>query len=390
MPSEIKITKIEIVKIEYGLEDVEPDPTIGIPIYKPGSLMKRTADLLRIHTNEGLIGEYTGGPSIEYAGIPIIAPYLIGRNPLEREQIFNDAKQALRQNARMGLGAIDIALWDLAGKYYEAPLYELLGGTKKKLPCYASTFVGDHNEGGLNTAEAYAEFAQDCLDLGYPAFKIHGWQDATIQKQIDVVHAVGNQVGGKMDLMLDPFCAINTFGEALKIGWACDEHKYFWLEDPFKDGGVSAHAHRKLRQLIKTPLLQLEHIRGLESHVDFIVNEATDFVRADPDYDGGVTGVMKIAHAAEGFGLDVELHSPGPVRRHLMASMRNTNYYEMGLLHPKVRAFHPEIYKNGYSDEIDTIDENGFVEIPDGDGLGVEYDWDFIDDNTIDKVTFGN
>ena len=68
MPSEIKITKIEIVKIEYGLEDVEPDPTIGIPIYKPGSLMKRTADLLRVHTNEGLIGEYTGGPSIEYAG----------------------------------------------------------------------------------------------------------------------------------------------------------------------------------------------------------------------------------------------------------------------------------------------------------------------------------
>ena len=124
--------------------------------------------------------------------------------------------------------------------------------------------------------------------------------------------------------------------------------------------------------------------------MDFIVNEATDFVRADPDYDGGVTGVMKIAHAAEGFGLDVELHSPGPVRRHLMASIRNTNYYEMGLLHPKVRAFHPEIYKNGYSDELDSIDQNGFVDVPDGHGLGVEYDWDFIDDSTIDKITFTN
>ena len=99
---------------------------------------------------------------------------------------------------------------------------------------------------------------------------------------------------------------------------------------------------------------------------------------------------MKIAHAAEGFGLDVELHSPGPVRRHLMASIRNTNYYEMGLLHPKVRAFHPEIYKNGYSDELDSIDQNGFVDVPDGHGLGVEYDWDFIDDNTIDKITFTN
>ena len=71
MASVFKITKIEIVKIEYGLENVEPDPTIGIPIYKPGAVMKRTGDIVRIHTNEGLIGEYTGGPSIEYSGIPI-------------------------------------------------------------------------------------------------------------------------------------------------------------------------------------------------------------------------------------------------------------------------------------------------------------------------------
>ena len=125
-----------------------------------------------------------------------------------------------------------------------------------------------------------------------------------------------------MDLMLDPFCAIDTFGDALKLGWACDEENFFWYEDPFKDGGVSAHAHRKLRQMIKTPLLQLEHLRGLESHVDFIVAEATDFVRGDAIYDGGITGIMKIAHAAEGFGLDVELHVGGPAQRHLMASMR--------------------------------------------------------------------
>jgi L-alanine-DL-glutamate epimerase-like enolase superfamily enzyme len=132
-----------------------------------------------------------------------------------------------------------------------------------------------------------------------------------------------------------------TFGDALKLGRACDEYGFFWYEASFRDGGVSAHAHRKLRQLIKTPLLQLEHVRGLESHVDFIEAEATDFVCGDPDYDGGITGVMKIAHAAEGFGLDVELHVTGPDRRHLMAAMRNTNYYEMGLLHPKSRLHRP-------------------------------------------------
>ncbi len=193
-----------------------------------------------------------------------------------------------------------------------------------------------------------------------------------------MVHAVGKRVGGKMDLMLDPFCAIRTFGEALKLGWACDEQKFFWYEDPYKDGGVSAHAHRKLRQLIKTPLLQLEHVRGLEAHVDFIAAEATDFVRGDAIYDGGITGIMKIAHAAEGFGLDVELHVAGPAQRHLMASMRNTNYYEMGLLHPKAGPFSPPIYKDGYRDAIDAIDENGCVDVPEGHGLGAEIDWDFI------------
>ena len=188
--------------------------------------------------------------------------------------------------------------------------------------------------------------------------------------------------------MLDPFCAIQTFGDALKLGRACDEYQFFWYEDPFKDGGISAHAHKKLRQLIKTPLLQLEHLRGLESHVDFIEAEATDFVRAAPDYDSGITGTMKIAHAAEGFGLDVELHGPGPVRRHLMSSIRNTNYYEMGLLHPKVGPFHQPYIIGNYQDEIDAIDENGCVEAPDGPGMGVDYDWTYINNHRTSTSIF--
>ena len=79
----------------------------------------------------------------------MFAPSLIGRNALEREDIFNDAKQALRQHARIGLGVVDIALWDLAGKCCEAPVRDLLGRSRKKLPCYASTYVGDHKKGGL-------------------------------------------------------------------------------------------------------------------------------------------------------------------------------------------------------------------------------------------------
>ena len=101
--------------------------------------------------------------------------------------------------------------------------------------------------------------------------------------------------------------------------------------------GFQIFGHRKLRELIKTPLLQTEHIFGLEQHVDFIVNGGTDFVRTGTYEDGGITGAMKVARAAEGFGLDVEFHGGSIPHRHCVAAIRNTNYYELGLLHPLIK-----------------------------------------------------
>ena len=66
---------------------------------------------------------------------------------------------------------------------------------------------------------------------------------------------------------------------------------------------------------------------------------------------------MKIAHSAEGFGLDVEIHAPGPAHRHCMAAVRNTNYYELGLVHPKLKRTKPPIYACGYCDELDAVDK---------------------------------
>lgn len=192
---------------------------------------------------------------------------------------------------------------------------------------------------------------------------------------------MGERVGEEMNLMLDPACQYETFSDALTVGKACEQEDFYWYEDPYRDAGISQHGHRKLRQLLDVPLLQTEHVRGLESHTDFIASEATDFVRADPEYDAGITGAMKIAHVAEGFGLDVELHAPGPAQHQCMAAIRNTNYYEMALVHPEVENPVPPVYTDNYADKLDTIDENGTVPVPDGPGLGVEYDWDYIKDH---------
>ena len=383
------ITRVDVTEFEYALNDMGLEGTISIPVYRKGATLTSVARIIRVFTDQGVTGEYLGGSATEYSALPMFIRAVLGRNALAREAIYNDAKQALRQHARMGMSQVDMALWDLAGKWFDVPVYQLLGEHRRSFPAYASTYCGDREPDGLSSPEAYADFAEQCLAMGYRAFKIHPWQDAPIDEHVRLVEEVGKRVAGKMDLMLDPFCAILTFADAVKLGRACDAYSYYWYEDPFKDGGVSAFAHRKLRELIKTPILQLEHLRGLESHVDFVLADGTDFVRVDQDYDGGITGAMKIAHAAEGLGLDVEPHAPGPARRQCMAAMRNSNYYELGLVHPRVRPFHAPVYTSAYSDEIDAIDSTGNVAVPDLPGLGVTLDWNYIEAHKIGRTVYG-
>jgi L-alanine-DL-glutamate epimerase-like enolase superfamily enzyme len=377
MGSQLTIERVEVHQFSWEHNDLGYDYNGFNWVYKPGSKITRTDYLLQIFTDQGIVGEFVGGGGADYAQMAGWVHYLIGRNPLQRELIFNDVKRALRKQDRMSMGPVDIALWDIAGKFYNTPVWELLGGWRKTLPAYASTYHGDEN-GGLDSPEAFADFAVQCQQMGYRAFKIHGWGNAPIEREVANVLEVRKRVGDNMDLMIDPACEYNTFADALKVGRACDGANFFWYEDPFKDGGISFYAHRKLRQLIKTPILMGEHVRSLEPKVDMLVAQATDYLRVDPAYDMGITGAMKTAHAAEGFGIDVEIHGCGPAYRHCMAAIRNTNYYELGLVHPKTASHSGPIYADGYSDDLDSIDANGCVPVPDGPGLGVTYNREFM------------
>jgi L-alanine-DL-glutamate epimerase-like enolase superfamily enzyme len=380
-----EITEIESYEFSYPLEDVGTDGNGFNLVYDPGEVTERTLFAVKVHTDEGITGEYVGGNSPAAAQYNTFADYLVGKNPLHRERLWSETKRAMRKYDRMGIGPIDIALWDFAGKFHGVPIHELLGSYRQEIPAYASTYHGDEN-GGLDSPEAFADFAEECMEMGFEGFKIHGWggSDASrdIDREVETVHAVGERVGDELDLMLDPACEYETWADALEVGRACDEQDFFWYEDPYRDGGISAHAHRKLRERLDTPLLQSEHVRGLEPFTDFVSNEATDFVRADPEYDGGITGAMKRVHIAEGFGLDVEFHAPGPAQRHCIAASRNANYYELALVHPKCANTPPPVYEGGYSDMIeDVAADDGNVPVPQDPGLGVDYDWDYIEAN---------
>ncbi|BDC47797.1 mandelate racemase [Bryobacterales bacterium F-183] len=353
---------------------------IGALGCKKGATTTLTKYAVVIQTSNGLRGEYVThwvGSAAALGSTLMLAPYLIGREAEHREQIYDDLKREARQFDHMGHGPLDIALWDLAGKKYNASVSELLGGYRKRLPAYASTYMSDRN-GVLSTKEDHADFALACRELGYKAYKIHGWNEGDKREEAANVLHLRKTVGDTMELMIDPACQLRTFADALYVGKACDEADFFWYEDPFRDSGTSAYAHKKLCQMLKTPLLQTEHVRGVEPKADFLIAEATDFLRADPEYDMGITGCMKIAHIAEGFGIDCEIHASGPAQRHCMSAMRNSNFYEVALVGPGTPNAVPPVYKCGYTDMLEGVGKDGCFPVPEGPGLGVEYDWQYI------------
>lgn len=363
------ITKIEIQPAARTFKDIGREPGQMTPTYLPGAEHSMGFYMTRVFTDKGVTGEYAVSADISGA-----AGLLIGANALEREYFYSELGRYPNNVA----GAVDTLLWDIAGKFFDTSVSSLLGGFRKKLPAYASTMNGGVT-GGLSTPESYADFAEECREIGYKGFKIHPYPRPEIKDHIDAVLALGDRVGDSMDLMLDSFCYYRTFADALKVGRACDEAGFFWFEDPYFEGGAAELGHRKLREYIKTPLLQGEKVNSVQQKVNLIVADATDFVRGGIPANG-ITGTMKLAAAAEALGVDVEIHGCGPAQRHTMSAIGNSNYYEMVWVHPDVECLQAtnEIYAN-YADGLEAVDADGCVDVPDGPGFGVEYDWKAID-----------
>lgn len=388
------IQAVTLTEFQFSVDDIglaKAAAGVGNMVYIKGSTFPAKRYAVRIETTDGAVGEYVthwvGTPS-SFGQMQMLAPGLVGRDPERREIIYDDLKRELRAYDHMGHGPLDIALWDLGGKLRGASVKSMLGGYRDSLPTYASTYHGQELPGGLDTPTAFADFAQTCKEQGFHGFKIHGWNDGNTQREIDNLLGVRQAVGDGWRLMLDPACELRTWADALAVGQACDEAGYFWYEDPYRDAAVSAYGHQRLREKLRTPLLISEHVRGLEQKASFLINGGCDMIHADPEYDMGITGVMKIAHFCEGLGLDLQLHACGPAHRLCMSAMRNTHMYEMALMGPGMRNIVAPVYTCGYSDQPADLPADGCVPVPDGPGLGVSYDWDFIEANKTQQLRY--
>ena len=368
-----KITKIEVEGFTWDVKGITHARAFH---YDPDSTLTFNGGGIKIYADNGVVGEYAGWRADPKA-VAAVAQGYIGQNPLDRERFYQKAKSSSI------MAILDVALWDFAGKMAGMPVHALIGTYRTRVPAYASTIDGAIT-GPLSTPESFADFAEACRAMGYRGFKIHpmAWPD--VQTHVDAIRAIGKRVGGTMDMMIDPYCLFPTFADALKIGRACDDAGFFWLEDPYSDGGVTPFSHAKLREMIKTPLLQGEQADTIAERMNLVLQKATDFVRADIGRHG-LTGSLKLAHAAETVGIDIEPHRSGPAELHFLAAVKNANYYEVVWVHPVMRDSEPPVYKNATITGLDCIDADGMVTVPDGPGLGVEFDWEFITKHSTGK-----
>lgn len=342
--------------------------------------------LLRIVTDEGAEGYCLGAQAEIIQGL--VKPLLIGEDPFYRERIWQTLKE--RQRLHIGtlsdrvLAVVDMALWDLAGRTLNQPVFKLLGGYRDKVLAYASTMCGDELEGGLDTPEAYARFALQCVERGYRAFKLHTWQPPVkgapdVKRDIAACAAVREAVGDDMALMIDPFHYYSR-AESLYLGRALEELGYHWIEEPMDEYSTSSYVW--LADQLSIPVVGPETADGkMYTRAEWIVRGASDISRGGVSDVGGITPLIKVVHLCEAFNVAMEVHGGGAGNLHVLCAMGIPGeMYERGLLHPFIDYEQPAPWLN---ELVDPMDDEGYVHISQRPGLGEEINFDYIRDHRL-------
>jgi len=346
---------------------------------KPGEEPNQTC-FIRLITDAGIEGWsdafYTFGPARPFAEtwLDAFCSELVGADPLDREFFFQKLWFANRFNwlHPWMMSYADVALWDIAGKCAKLPIYKLLGGFRDRIPAYVSS-------GNYPELEQFVEFGLRVKEGGYRGYKLHSRLGPV--RDIQVATAVREALGDDFTLMHDPV-QIYTYPEAVKVGRALEELEYKWLEEPLQEHDIGML--KKLCETLDIPIAASEWVFGGAHHVATLLSQnAADIVRGDAVVSGGITGLMKVAHVAEAFGVQCEVHERGPAfcfaHAHALAAMANCEFFELNAVDPAAPTA-SVLVKNPVKVE------DGHIVVPQGDGLGIELDWDELEKRTVEVL----
>ncbi len=262
------------------------------------------------------------------------------------------------------ISALDVALWDLAGKLIGAPVARMLGGRRDAMQAYASS---SHHD----TMDAYVADMQAALALGFTAYKVHPFYDA--KRDIALAGALRAAAGPAVRLMLDA-AKRYTPAEARAVGQALQALDYHWYEEPLPQQDWPGY--RELREALTIPIIGGETLPGLHASIANALDaKAYAAVLCDVYWKGGITGCLKT--------IDVCRHRGVPVASHHGASalMNLANLHVLcGATDiAMIEVLVPQApYHYGLREYL-RVDEDGMVRLPTLPGLGGEPDWGYIE-----------
>ena len=340
---------------------------------------------VKVHTDEGLIGlGECGAWAYQEATVSVLKQMekmIVGQDPLRTEFIWNALSRNLHFRGSVtqsAVSGIDIALWDLKGKYFQAPCYELMGGkVREKIKIYVNARAGD--------AKGMAAEAKKLADQGFQSIRFSighpkdengrcGENFTSLVTRVEgTMKAVREAVGWNVDVAIECHRGMRP-AEAIELGRVLRPYRPYFYEDPIPD---NLEAMRQVIRSCDIPVATGERFINPVEFDSLMTTTDVRYIRPDMCVAGGLTAGKKIAAEAEVRGVYVIPHNPlGPVSTaaflQLDACIPNFEVQEYPMANGVCRL----------DKEMKTPFhvENGYITLPEGPGLGIE----LIDD--IDTV----
>jgi len=393
-PGKIKITGLELIELQghwqapandhqyqvnpsHVYDDLRPKAPVTT---EPREEAIR-AIYLKLQTDAGIEGVH--GPIDKEAAIVVdqqLRSFVIGKDPLAGEAMWDQMQRSNRHSRAshymMAISAIDNAIWDIRGRYFETPVYRLLGGpTRQSVECYAS-MLGHSIEPDKARAKA--------IEFKSKGFRYQKWfipygpgsGPEGLLKNVELVKTLREAVGPTTELMFD---AYSGWTLDYAIAWAkqVEQYRPRWIEEAFQPNKIEAFVD--LRRATSVPVASGEHFYSRWDVYEYLKAGAITVVQADPEWCGGLTEMQKICAIATLYDAVVIPHGHSiHAALHLVASQSPATCPLVEFLWIKMLShYHFE------KDAPKTV--NGHLPLPEAHGFGVEFEPAKIEKRTVLK-----
>ena len=312
----MRISKVEVMPVRIKREEAylgslpdsaDPQAYFLRPPYRALYSAYFETAFVKLTTDEGLIGwgealAPVAPETVQVIVEQLLAPALIGRDPLDGNVLWNVMYDLMRERGYYGgfmldaISACDTALWDLRGKILSQPVYQLLGGAyRDSVPCYVS---------GLPkaTADERVELALSFVDQGFNAFKLAAGHGVRADSQS--VKALRDALGDEATLLLDAHW-VYDLDDAVRLGKQLEELEVGFFEAPINPEDIESHA--QLASAIAIPVAIGETERTRYQFRPWLMQKAADILQPDVGR-AGISEVVKIASMAEAFNVRMAPH----------------------------------------------------------------------------------